>query len=363
MKTRVRRIHMDSVGEAWQIEVEGDFPYQANYETVGFIVSVVDCTGGDFHPILSASEKFQEVHTIAYEDRVGVGDISPGDYIHPWTSVGLFVPHIMLGPHGGWRNLMSIVRLVNVHSDVTVLNGVVVEGEQGVYWVGSTEFRCSLGDSGYFELARQQRELQSVVIELAAAVAIADGNFDSDEVEVVQAKIENWIKRSELSYDGLDGKDRRKSYKKIASDVLNKAKTGQIDSNSSLEHLARAGDRKIWYEAILLCYDVMAADGEADPEELRILRKISDISGIDSREIEKIHDRKIINLEITHKENASIEELLGIDPDWNPSEIKKHLRNEYKKWNGRLNTVPGGKPRENAQKMLDMISELYVKYS
>ncbi len=363
MKIRVRRVHMDEVHDARQIEVKGAFPYQAYYETVGFIVSVFDCTGNDLHPVLSALETFQEVYTIAYESRIKVGDISPGDYVHTWMPIGLFVPDAILGPHGGMRNLMSIVRLVNVHSDVTVFKGVVVEGESGVYWAGSTKFRCSLGKNGYIGLAQKRHELQSVIIELAAAVAIADGTLDSDEIKVVQRKIENWIEKSESFFDGLNEEKRRKSYKQFVDHALDKATSHQIDINTLLEHLSRAEDQKIWYEAIELCYDVMAADGEANPEELRILRRMSNVSGINPKEIAKIHDRKIINLAITHQEETPIEELLGIDPNWNPSEIKDYLRDEYRKWNGRLNTVPPGKSRENAQNMLDIISEAYEKYS
>lgn len=71
-----------------------------------------------------------------------------------------------------------------------------------------------------------------------------------------------------------------------------------------------------WYEALELCIDVMAADGIADIDELHILRKIGDASGIDAKEIQKLRDQKIVDLEIRNQEQTPIEELMGIDADW-----------------------------------------------
>ena len=60
---------------------------------------------------------------------------------------------------------------------------------------------------------------------------------------------------------------------------------------------------------------------------------------------------------------ASREELLGIDPSWSKEEIKEHLLKEFSKYSGRLNTVLEGRQRENAQNMIDKISEAREKYS
>ncbi len=77
MDVRVREVTADDL-VAKQIEVKGPFPFEAYGEAAGLIVSVFDCTGDELHPVLSAVEAFQEPYTIAYDDRVKVGDISPG---------------------------------------------------------------------------------------------------------------------------------------------------------------------------------------------------------------------------------------------------------------------------------------------
>ena len=346
------------------IEVQGVFPFEAYYETVGFFVSVFDCIDDDLHPVFSTLEAFQEPDTIAYGSREEVGDISPGDYYPTWTPIGAFIPEIMLGAYGGHRQLMAVVRLVDVHANVRVEGGRIADGTRGIFWTGTFEFTCSLGESGYVDLYYQERrELQSVVVELAVAVAIADGTLDSEEIDVVQQKIEKWIEKAESVYDASNQIQQRSSYTAIVEDALDKARINQIDTDALLNRLRRDGDRKLWYEVIELCYDVMAADAIADVGELRILCEISDASGIDAREIEKLRDRKIVGLKIKKRVKISASELLGIDESWDQTRIKRHLRREYSKWNSRLNTVPEGKARQNAQSMLDMIGEAYKSYT
>ena len=55
--------------------------------------------------------------------------------------------------------------------------------------------------------------------------------------------------------------------------------------------------------------------------------------------------------------------MLQIDTDWTNEQIKKHLREEYSKWNNRINTLDEGQERDNAQQMLDLIAEARKKYA
>lgn len=362
MKARIREITVDD-HPAKQIEVRGPFPFEAYGEKVGFIVSVFDDTDDEFHPVISVVEAFQEPYSLAYDSRVKVGFVPPGTGLDPWAPIGVFIPEIMLGPYGGYRQFLAVVRLVDVHAEVVIVNGSVRQGKDAVYWTGACKFSCSLGERGYIQFHQERRDLQSVVIQLAAAVSVADGYLDSEEIQVIRQKIVQWIEKSESIYDGLSDTQRERSYRAIANHALNEAMAGKIDTDALLNHLRRDGDQKLWYEVLELCFDVMAADGTADSDELSIIHKIGTASKIDTGDIAKLRDRKIVDLEIDNKVKTSIEELLGIDADWDSAKIKRHLRKEHKKWNSRLNTVPEGKARENAQRMLNLISEAYKGYT
>ena len=76
----------------------------------------------------------------------------------------------------------------------------------------------------------------------------------------------------------------------------------------------------------------------------------------------KIIIQHLVGMELS-MEQASIETILNIEPNWSNEKIKKQLAVEFAKWNNRLNTLAEGQERENAQKMLDLIAEGRKKYA
>ena len=126
--------------------------------------------------------------------------------------------------------------------------------------------------------------------------------------------------------------------------------------------LNEIADKTSKYETIELCFEVMAADGVADTKEIILIRKIAESLDLDMDEIESMRDQKIINLDSSISGHASIEVLLGIEPDWPEGKVKKHLRSEFQKWNNRLNTLSEGKEGDNAHLMLNRIAEANKKY-
>jgi len=58
-----------------------------------------------------------------------------------------------------------------------------------------------------------------------------------------------------------------------------------------------------------------------------------------------------------------LESALGIDAKWPPERIREHLREQFKTWNARLNTVNSGEERANVQAHLDLIAQARKKYA
>ena len=131
------------------------------------------------------------------------------------------------------------------------------------------------------------------------------------------------------------------------------------DLTSSLKNI---NEVQINYDTIDLCYKVMAADGVADQEELRIIRKIGESLDIDMSELDKMKDKSLMSLSNEATKNSSIEEILGIEKSWDKDRIKKHLTTEFQKWNNRYSTLKEGEERNNAQLMLNKIAEARKKY-
>jgi len=345
-----------------RFEVRGPFPVEAYWETVAFSVSVFDSMEEELYPVLSVLEKWQEPHTVAFHSLLNAGEITPGTGVVSWAPIGVFIPEIMIGPYGGTREFVAVVRMIDLNSNLRIINGLVADGKDGVYSTDTCRFSCSLGDSGYLRSAHRLRKLQSIAIGLAASVAVSDDSIDSSELDVIREKIEKWIVKYQVFYGVHDQFEQWKSFKEDVHYALNCAINGEIDTDALLNSLHEEAGPKFWYEVLELCYDVMAADGVAESGELQMIKRIGDVSGIDASSLEKLRDRKIVGLEISANEKNFIFKLLGIDLNWDTSRIQKHLRKEYNKWNGRLNTLPEGKARESAQSMLDMIGKAFNDY-
>ena len=189
-------------------------------------------------------------------------------------------------------------------------------------------------------------------------VAMADGTLDDSEGNTLK----QWVIK-EIEHHG---KEKQKVLKKLYNDAMREAyieaREGELTLSDLTYRLNEIGDKTTKYEAIELCMEVMAADGVADASELNIIKKIAQSLGLDMDEVEKLRDQKIIGLNADVTDHASIEEILDIDPNLSIDQIKKRLRTEFQKWNNRLNTLPEGEERQNAQLMLDRIADARKKY-
>ena len=144
--------------------------------------------------------------------------------------------------------------------------------------------------------------------------------------------------------------------------MFQKAKEGNLVLSKITSKLKKIADKKIKYDAIELCHEVMAADGKLEDEEIKIVRKIGNSLGIDQNEMEAIRDRKLINLSGELEKDTSMEEMLGIKKDWSKAKIKEHLRKEFQKWNNRISNMENENERKNAQRMLDLIAKARKEY-
>ena len=50
------------------------------------------------------------------------------------------------------------------------------------------------------------------------------------------------------------------------------AQSGNLALSPLVDRLAEIGEKKTKYDAVELCFDVMAADGVADPEEMAVIQ-------------------------------------------------------------------------------------------
>lgn len=335
-----------------QLEIKGLLPVSKRTK-VGFVTSVFDSTTGTFEPIISAIETLQEPHTAIYQQRVQVGYVSPNEGFTDWVDAGFVAPEIIQPPHGGRRELSVVLRMVNLDLIPDITHGFHDPHHPGLLWQTVVKFPWTFEEKGYQEAAAHREEAMALAVQIGVAIAMADGSLETAEGTLLK----EWVTRFISPYSENKQAVLKDACNRAMKEAYAAAKSGTLAMGPLLDRLNVVGDKTTKYEAIELCFDVMAADGIAHADELRRIRAVAEGLGLDIDEINRMRDRKIIHLDTNSVHHASVEELLGIQPDWDSAHVKKHLRVEFQKWNDRLNTLPEGNERANAQRMLEAISE------
>lgn len=309
-------------------------------------------------PIVSTFEMTSEESSRVFEHAVSIGNMQD-KYWPDWARVSALIPESLIGPHKGSRTLQLQCFLWYEHLKPEFERGYLPEDTTGGINVFTHEFNLHLTNPGYLEVDDERLEVQVASIKLAISIAMADGTLDKSE----GTEIKNWVKGIVDSAGESQRDEIKETLNNALEEAYNEVKSSPINIEQVCADIKDIGSAADKFDLIELCLDVMAADGEADKEELKQIEQISKLVGIDYDEISKMKDQRLIKLDPTSSSNSGLEEKLDIDPEWDNEKINKHILSLYGKWNGRLNSLSEGIERENAQKMLDLIAEARKKYS
>ncbi|MDC0071606.1 tellurite resistance TerB family protein [Gammaproteobacteria bacterium] len=311
-------------------------------------------------PILSTFEETSESGSRVFEHSVSIGNIA-NQYYPDWSRLSFLMPDSLIGPHKGTRRLDLHCYIWTESERPAFVNGYLGEGadQRGGINIIRHDFDFYLGSAGYMEIDKERLQVQEASVKLAISIALADGDLDQKEGN----EIKQWIKG--IVDSSLESKQQeiKDTLNKSLEDGFSAAKENAIDIKQICIGIKDIGSKADKYDLLELCLDVMAADGEADKNELAQISEISSLIGIDYEEVNKLKDQRLIKLNPDSLSESGLEEILGIDPNWDKDKIKKHLRELFKKYNARIVTVAEGPERENAQTMIDKIAEARKKYS
>tara|TARA_B100000768_G_scaffold75899_1_gene72482 strand:- start:249 stop:1487 length:1239 start_codon:yes stop_codon:yes gene_type:complete len=360
LATRVveKNTEEDSSGlDYWAVEVRGLFPVSYTKD-VTFTVSLLDATNGkkSQKPVLSILEHFQESNSRAYFCHAQIGNVNVGQGFVKWTEIGRIIPFFVQSSHAGDRNLTAIVRLLETDSVNKINLGYADLTDQELLWVNTHEIDLEQVAKGYEEAVEDRKECLTLSVSLAMSVAMADGSLDDSEGSVIK----NWMNKALTTFPKNDQSEIKKVLNNAMKSAYSAGENDTLSKTNVVKRFNEIGDDRAKYEAMDLCYEVMAADGVADDEEIKVLHRLGDALELEISELDKIRDLKMMDLSGSLKSDEK--SLLGIDPDWSNEEIKNHLKSEFKKWNARLNNLQSGPDREHAQKMLDLIGRERSKH-
>ena len=353
-----KTLNPDGSGSAVkEIEIKGIFPPAAStFEEVEIHTSIFDETSGDFAPVLSYIDDFQERSSRVFQYRAPLGRVQADHGFITWVRAGAVILDFVQPPYSGQRKIAVIIRMLDSNAASLIEHGFHKEDPR-IFWQRSFRFEYLFKDKGYLEAAEARDKSTALAIKLALVIAMADGTLSDAKGNVLK----RWVERAISPYSGERQSAMKKAYNSALAEGYRLAKGHQSSLTSIVTELNKIAEKPSKYEAIELCFDIMTAEEKVAVEPLRVIRLIAEALELDVSEIEKIKDRRIVNLSSSLSGQSSVETLVGIDPNWNTTQIKKHLRDEFQKWNNRLTAVEGPE-RESAQRMLDAIAEARRKY-
>jgi uncharacterized tellurite resistance protein B-like protein len=341
------------------LEIRGLIPVSKRTK-LAFVTSVIDMTDSD-NPyfVLSEIEHFQEPDSTAYQFHQDGAEISPDQGFVGWTRAGVVFPELLYPAHSGARNLAFVMRLVDLDRMPAINLGFCDSDHPGVVASLYVHHELEYDGTGFSEAAEHRDEARTLSIRLGVAIAFADGSLDESEGNVIK----EWVQRVISPFEGERREELKELYNNAMRSAYADARAGELTLSEATNRMNEIAEEPQKYEAIELCFDVMAADGLADETEMDSIRRIAEALDLNYEEIESLRDKTLIELDVDIDHQASLETIVGIQEDWSQEQTKVYIRTEFAKWNDRLNNLPEGQERDNAQRMLEMLSEARKKYA
>jgi tellurite resistance protein len=337
----------------WKVEVRGLFRI-ASARNLGLVISLLDVSeSGNAHPILSAFEAQQESETRAFQIYNRFGVIQPGQGFLHWQQVGVIPKDSLMFPFSGDREISILARLVDLDEPPQIEHGFCDPDQIGVLQqLVHKEVHCV--EKGFVEKSDEELGIAAASVRLGLSVAYSDGKFDPIEGKLIKqwaAKFVNEVPKGQ-------GRDHARAYINDAIRYGNEdAKSKNLSISNQVDVLNKLADRPEKYAAIELCLDVMAADGTANQEELKMVNKLCESLGLDPDRFSEMRDYRMIGIESASIDGANIWEILGIDVAASVESKRDKLKVLYRRWNSRAESLEDATEREKAHEMLDLVAQ------
>lgn len=327
------------------------YPYQ-------IVVHLTDVTDGDNKPVLCAIDQLQEEQTIAFEYRTDPIQLQYAEsFMAEWAQVVGIPADVLTLARSGRRRLKCRLDLVNPSSPPLYVVGALFHTSPGsIIETAVTTINVEVSEAGYEDVKDNRRILDGLIIKLAMAVSASDGTMEPREGEIIRVWLTKQI--AHLTSDEAKAEEKRRLNGHVAN-AYKAASEGQLDIPAlcrEVKSIATTGD---CYDIVELCLHVAAADGQAEGAELQMTRGIASFLNVNLDRLRSMEE-KIVPVSM-HTMEQDAESLLGISTDMSPEEIRKHLNQEYRKWNSR-STHNDESIREQATQMLKIIAECRRKY-
>jgi len=321
--------------EVFVVEMRGSIiaPYDGYTATTTLFVS--DVTTGEREPIISAIDALQVEGSIALgfsADQIIPYQMS---VISEWITFVKIPIDALTFPRKGHRRVEFALQV----------SGTTASSK-------TTKTHTSV-EPGYLDANDNRKKFEIKAIELAFGISASDGDVDRAEAAVIKS----WIQKRVLM--AVDSE--KESVKNRLNQAIKKAYANFSEGRASnvqricvdLKEVATTAE---CYEVLELCLQVAKADGVAEHGELEVLENLAEYLDLDKEKFRSIRDKHLTVSMMNNSDVMDVNQLLGLHSNMSLAEKKKHLREEFKKWN-QLSEHKDPEKRKQAKEMLTLIGQ------
>ena len=296
---------------------------------------VVDVTTGEKEPIISAIEELQAEDSIALGFSTSQEIPYQMSVINEWMTLVQIPIDTLTFPRDGQRKIEFFVHVggTSASSKTTIT------------------YTCS--EPGYLDARDNRKQFDARAVELAFSVSASDGDVDRAEAAVIKS----WIQKRVALASGDEKETVKGRLNRTITEAYETFHAGRAhDVRTICENLKKVSTTAERYEALELCLQVAKADGIAEQDELEMLEGLAEFLELDKEKFRSMKDKHLTVSMMKDSDVVDVDQLLGLRSDMSLAEKKRHLREEFKKWN-QLSEHKDPEKRKQAKKMLDLIGQ------
>lgn len=310
----------------FRIDVRGGI--EVTGETiVDLVVTMEDVSDGSSQPVYATMEKYQDDQTGQFVLRSTLGKVSsPGRPDSGWTSVGIVPFANIRAPKSGQRTLR--LSCVAAPADLAGLTVIDDRLRAGMLAAATTQLGVALDRKGYVEQRYARQNAAGLVVCLGYAFA---GRVRRDPLQAGPAA-QAWMHRY---LEQLKGEDARLVAQTRAS--LEAAAAMSRGTRSDLGVVCRellayevAG---LPQEALALCVEVGRVEGAVSAHVMAELKCLCRELSLGPDELHR-HIDAANEGEVAGRDREYAK-LVGLDLGWDSRRIRRHLLDQFMKWNSR----------------------------
>ena len=335
----------NSGSDVFTVDISGSIhaPTQ-NHEAI-VSISVIDVTEGIFRakPLNGSVEQYRSQASQIFSYTAQLGKLPDRiTTMTDWMPVARVYTDWMVFPRKGKRKLRFNIAIISRETNEKL-----------------TSATCDLvyenNTFGYIDLRQNTKHIKNLAVSLAFAVSAADNNVRDCEVEVIK----NWAKNN-MDFSHLSAAAAGRKLAKALTQAVNYFRRGhRIDPHEICRKIVEIAPLADRYEILDLCLRVARANNLAAPEELELLKNVAAWLELDQTRFRSMAE-KILPLSIHQVKDVEI--ILGVTPDMTKDQTRKHLRDEYRKWNARVTNIDP-EVQAQAENMLRFIAQKRTQHA